>query len=460
MFHLGRVMSVVAALVITLVPTSGSGQSPHPSTGPIRLRPADTAEDDTFRLEIRVDGSEFVADGPPVQVDTWLAYVGHEQRLTVSHAAGGIVAFGIRQLDGPFDPGGPARRMSRQVDEWTIGEVRQVPWSKSGGFSADDPLADRYTAWFDDPMIHLEPGTYQITAQAEYALADEAATRRLEASVIVEVTPGPSERPFTAPLVPRPLENPDLVQRWMPEGPPHATVARHGLRYELWLSADELAPGDWLQVAVKATNTTDRPIWQFADECGRYGSRLAASTNRRPAGERWTGQAAAFKQRAMRVAEPSPAMWLQPAGMPPSWTDVGGVRITALAECPGSVRPPLARLAPGASRWERFVGYAGAAVDHTPRFAEPLTSGPISITATWPFAGRGARPIWTDDDTFPAPIVVSVPVLLTGDGPTTPPLGRLVDTALDDPGSALGWMRIPTARGGRSTSAAGQVPAT
>jgi hypothetical protein len=429
---LGRVMLAGAVLAAALVPVSGAGQSPDPSAAAIRLRPADTAQDETFRLEIRVDGSEFIEDGPPVQVDTWLAYVGDEQRITVSHAFGGIVAFGVRQLDGPFDPGGPGRRMSLQFDDWTVGEARQVPFAKSGGFSADDPLADAYQAWFDDPMLHLAPGTYEITAQAEYGPLGAPASQTLEASVIVKVAPGPSERPFTAPLVPRPLQNPDLATRWVPDGPPVAAVTRHGLRYELWLSADALAPGDWLQVAVKATNTTDRPIWQFADGCGAYGSLASATAIRRPAGETWTGKAAAFKQRAMRVGGASPAVELQRVGLPAAWVE-RGVQLAVLAECGGTVAPPVVRLGPGSSRIERFVGYAGAGVDHTPRFAEPLTPGEITVSLAWPYAGRGARPTWTYEDTFPAPIKASAPVRLTGDGPTTPPLGALVDTALADP---------------------------
>ena len=39
-----------------------------------------------------------------------------------------------------------------------------VPFRKTGGFSADDPNADFYRAFFADPVLRLPAGRWQVTA--------------------------------------------------------------------------------------------------------------------------------------------------------------------------------------------------------------------------------------------------------------------------------------------------------
>ncbi len=108
----------------------------------------------------------------------------------VGASGGGPIVFGIREVGGRREIG-PASQADCQSFPIGQGSPLSSGITKSGGFSADDPDAGFYVDFFEDPEVHLPPGTWEITAYASFAEGDCSA-RALELSVPIriEVAPG------------------------------------------------------------------------------------------------------------------------------------------------------------------------------------------------------------------------------------------------------------------------------
>lgn len=181
------VMAVALAGCDEMAPTPTALPAPTSSLVPSAETDGPAAEvvRDAFRLTIRTASHGYRAD-EPIDVSTVLAYAGPAQRVEVAGSGSGIVIFAIEQLDGPIriEGGGSA-----DCHPWTIprGE-NAVPFSKSGGYSTDDPLADFYARYFDDPALRLPAGRWRITALANfYPPGCEGEGIRMAASVEVTV---------------------------------------------------------------------------------------------------------------------------------------------------------------------------------------------------------------------------------------------------------------------------------
>ena len=178
-------------------------QSPSPA---VAARPAPSftlasrgeAADDLFRLAIQTDAAP-VTTLDVIHIQTTWSYLGTEP-VRICTGGGGPVNFEVEQLDGFFDPGGGGDDSGR-LTTVQPGTVQDVPFQKSGGYNASDPLAPQYVAWFDDPDLLLPAGIFRITAHAEYGV-DDCGGSKLDASVVIEVldVPGYSAVPTASPL--------------------------------------------------------------------------------------------------------------------------------------------------------------------------------------------------------------------------------------------------------------------
>lgn len=182
---------IVIAVVLVSVfvvgpPLGGPGSSPGTSQAAVR-GPVGTARDDLFQLTVEVGKREYAAH-EPISISTLLRYVGAADETLVTNSGSGLVGFSIEQVDGPFDPGGE-RNADCSQSRYRRGHVEGVPFSKSGGWSPSDPLADLYRAFFADPELRLPAGTYRITADAVYGVGEcWGAEPMLAAAVQVVVT--------------------------------------------------------------------------------------------------------------------------------------------------------------------------------------------------------------------------------------------------------------------------------
>jgi hypothetical protein len=139
--------------------------APAPSAPPISA----SVEDETFRLTITTPRSTYTTtEAIPISATLELL---RTEPTTIAGPGSGPLGFGIEQLDGPIDTQ-PGWRASCGHDTWAPGEVRTEPFAKSGGFSADDPMAGFWRAYFDEPDLILPAGQYRVFAVVDYDLDD------------------------------------------------------------------------------------------------------------------------------------------------------------------------------------------------------------------------------------------------------------------------------------------------
>lgn len=167
-------------------PTEPTTTEPPPTDPSATDAPAaGIARDPLFHLTIESDRARYAAD-EPIAVAATLRYVGSDDRTRVTSSGGGLVAFAIEQLDGPIDMA-PARTADCANYLYTRGDVEELPFQKSGGFSDEDPLADFWRDFFEDPELRLPAGEYRISAQGIYGPPECGTEHTLEASIVIVV---------------------------------------------------------------------------------------------------------------------------------------------------------------------------------------------------------------------------------------------------------------------------------
>ena len=186
--------------------------SPVPS---FVLASQDEVRDGMFDLGIQT-GRMQVGPDEPIDITTTLRYIGAPPRTTVISHGGGPVSFGVEQLDGPI-VNGPGYDANAVPFTYRRGDVRDVPFQKSGGWDGSDPMADFWRAWFADPELRLPAGQYRISAYLEYrGLGDQATTQTLEASVVIEVIDSATASPIGSPVPSSQPTSQPTIELWSP----------------------------------------------------------------------------------------------------------------------------------------------------------------------------------------------------------------------------------------------------
>jgi hypothetical protein len=110
--------------------------------------------------------------------------------MDIGGSGGGLLGFGIDEVNGSRHMG-PAWRLDCHTYRLIRDHPMTSPINKSGGFSADEPNANFYRAFFADPVVHLPPGDWRITAVAHFVegTACGGASRELRASILIHVLP-------------------------------------------------------------------------------------------------------------------------------------------------------------------------------------------------------------------------------------------------------------------------------
>lgn len=189
---LAGLAGVVAALLLLVIALPRLGPAadglPSPSGGPVSA----TTRSGDFSLIITSARSQYEAD-EPVEVEASLVYDGDQGEATVG-GANALIGFGIEQVDGTLRME-PAFDASCTPHTLSAGVPVVEPFSKSGGFSDDDPDAGFWREWFSDPVPTLPAGTWRVKALASFGLDGCRSVRTLEASIVVHVGPEPQRTP-------------------------------------------------------------------------------------------------------------------------------------------------------------------------------------------------------------------------------------------------------------------------
>jgi hypothetical protein len=192
--------SLFGGLGSRLSPTPvGSVQPTSPAVGP-SAGPTSSS----LRAETTEGPFRLVFELPK---DTWRADEAIDGLATLSLVEGtgidlggsgrGLLGFGIDEVNGSRHMG-PAWTLDCHTYRLVRDNPMTSPIRKSGGFSADEPNADFYRSFFADPVVHLPPGDWKITAVASFVEGQRCTGQDhlLQASIVIHVLPAaPSAEP-------------------------------------------------------------------------------------------------------------------------------------------------------------------------------------------------------------------------------------------------------------------------
>lgn len=153
---------ILAASAVTWIAVALAGCALFPDSDRLEARDAD----DTFELVLRVGSTRYPANQPIDAVAT-LSYLGPDAGMGLVGSGSGLIQFSAKQLDGRLDIAGAGHLDCKpyRIDK---GGPLVVPYEKSGGWSADNPDAAFYEAFFKDPIFRLPRGTWRISAAAGF----------------------------------------------------------------------------------------------------------------------------------------------------------------------------------------------------------------------------------------------------------------------------------------------------
>ena len=184
-----RTMTVV--LLLTACASSpeptpiGASQAPGPSVPELAA-----AEVSGHGITMQVTAEPaVVAAGEPIEVEAILTVDGPAPMLVTGSGAG-IVSFMVTRVDDGLTSGPGAFTGDCARHELPAGEPIIVPFSKSGGWSPDDPNADFLETYFADPELRLPAGTWRIDVATNGTLGEGCTGPSLDlaTSLVITVT--------------------------------------------------------------------------------------------------------------------------------------------------------------------------------------------------------------------------------------------------------------------------------
>lgn len=117
-----------------------------------------------------------------------LSYLG-SGGVDIGSSGTGPLNFVFEEVGGTRHMGG-AYTLDLVIRRLDAGEPITSPIMKSGGWNGDDPNAEFYRSWIEDPQLHLPAGDWTISAIAKFATGDFKAADQhsLQTQIPVHVT--------------------------------------------------------------------------------------------------------------------------------------------------------------------------------------------------------------------------------------------------------------------------------
>ena len=153
-----RILCVAATAIALAACTSAPSPSAVLPSNP-ELAAGQVIEGD-ITLAATVDPA-IVAAGEEINVVAELSH-GRPEPLVVSGSGSGIVFFRVTRVEDGLSSGPPISSSDCARHELPPGEPTVVPFTKSGGWSAEDPNPAFLRTYLSEPELTLPPGTWRI----------------------------------------------------------------------------------------------------------------------------------------------------------------------------------------------------------------------------------------------------------------------------------------------------------
>jgi hypothetical protein len=174
------------ALATMLAALAACGPAPSASDRePSFGEPTAETSADGFTLTLAADVPQ-VRAGHEIAVT---ATLGHDQErdVVLSGSGSGVVFFSVTRREDGLTSGPPVHTDDCARHVLAAGAPVTIPFSKSGGYSPDDPNADFLEIYFADPALSLPAGTWRIDAVTHAWIGEGCTGEPLELAASVEV---------------------------------------------------------------------------------------------------------------------------------------------------------------------------------------------------------------------------------------------------------------------------------
>lgn len=177
---------LLAACSVTPTPTPlGSDAPPGPTTPELA---AGTVSGHGMTLSVTAEPA-VVAAGQPISVEATVTNDGADP-LVLSGSGSGFVFFSVTRVEDGLTSGPPGMTSDCAPHVLPPDERVVVPFSKSGGWTEDDPNANFLRTYFADPELTLPSGTWRVDVSAAASIGAGCVGEPLdlEISLVVTVT--------------------------------------------------------------------------------------------------------------------------------------------------------------------------------------------------------------------------------------------------------------------------------
>jgi len=183
-----RPIALLATSIVVLLAAACSAGQPSPSAAP--LPTSASVSDAAFTLELGAPRTTWHAD-EPITVTATLTWLGPDASVEVFGSGEGVVSFDLEQTDGPLDVGA-AVTADCGPHAMTRGQAATIPFVKSGGYTAEDPVASAKASYLSDPQLRLPAGSYVVRAVLDGWIGTcgaDGTEHRLSVDLPLTVTP-------------------------------------------------------------------------------------------------------------------------------------------------------------------------------------------------------------------------------------------------------------------------------
>lgn len=188
MGQIGLLLALLLLAACSIGPTPTAIGPPDAAGPSVPELAAGTVTEDGITLSVTAEPA-VVSAGAPIQVEAVLEH-DRPDPLIVSGSGSGIISFSVTRLEDGLTSGLPAMTSDCARHELPPGVPLVVPFSKSGGYSPDDPNADFLELYFADPALTLPAGAWRIDVATHGLLGEgcDGPPLQLEVALVVTVT--------------------------------------------------------------------------------------------------------------------------------------------------------------------------------------------------------------------------------------------------------------------------------